>query len=75
MSFTSIQFPRFAYVGGATDSGACSKAGPAPAPHTYIRPPYTFCYRDRVEEVAGYLVIDRLVRGVAAGGLRVNKGT
>ncbi|HEU0202863.1 MAG TPA: Glu/Leu/Phe/Val dehydrogenase dimerization domain-containing protein [Burkholderiaceae bacterium] len=31
-------------------------------------------YRDRDENVRGYLVIDRLVGGVAAGGLRIQPG-
>lgn len=31
-------------------------------------------YRDSEENISGYLVIDRLVRGVSAGGLRVQPG-
>lgn len=38
------------------------------------RPYLTIQYNDPLEGVTGYLVIDRLVHGVAAGGLRINPG-
>jgi glutamate dehydrogenase (NAD(P)+) len=37
-----------------------------------MRPTLSIAYTDPVEGTRGYLVIDRLVHGLAAGGLRVH---
>ncbi|MEV7254009.1 Glu/Leu/Phe/Val dehydrogenase dimerization domain-containing protein [Streptomyces cyaneofuscatus] len=51
----------------ATASGTCPPAAPRPA-HLEV------CWTDPVSGHRGFLVIDRLVRGVASGGLRMREG-